>query len=113
MSPQPEPDDYPVPEDWPADLTDLLDVLHATMRRLNAAYFAAVGAERAYEQHRGQVIEHYVASGEAITSAERHARHDAECLRLHHRLVDARANLARLEAFAAHWRFLIEHLPTP
>lgn len=113
MSPQSDlPDDYPVPETRPADRDALLDALHDTMRRLNAAYFAVVGSERSYETHRSQVVEHYIADGESIRNAQDRARHDPECLRLHHRLVDARANLARLEAFAAHWRFLIEHLPS-
>lgn len=81
------------------------------MRRLNAAYFQAVSAERAFEKHRGDVVAAYTADGTAITTAERHARIDPECQRLETRLIDARANIARLEAFAVHWRFLIEHAP--
>lgn len=105
------PDDYPVPDVRPADPADLLDRLHDTMLRLNAAFFTVVDAERAYERQRSLIVAHHVQAGEAISTAERHARIDDTLAPLHTRLTDARANVTRLEAFAAHWRYLIDHLP--
>lgn len=105
------PADFQPPSTRPVDKDQLLDLLHETMIRANTAWFSAVSCERAYESRRAKVVEHYVAGGQSPSTAERLARTDSTCLDLAHHLVDARADVTRLERFIAHWQFLITHTP--
>lgn len=103
--------DLVVPSTRDTEVPILADRLHDVMVRLNTAWFMVVDAERTYERERAQRLTHFTATGESPSAAEKLVRADTDLAEFHHQLVDARAHVHRLEQFAVHYRFLIEHVP--
>lgn len=93
----------------PPSLPLILDRLHDIARRRDLAYHQAARAEVTYERKRADAIRYLVDNGESVAAAERQTRADfSDEYRF---MVEARAELSRLEALHAHFAFLATHHP--